>query len=67
MEKGLPPMNFMGNSAENWKVWKQRFQTYLIASETDKKSEAVQCAQLLHFMGEESLQIFNSFTFANGE
>ena len=67
MERTLPPMNFTDNLAVNWQIWKQRFQTYLIASETNTKEEAVQCAQLLHFMGEEALHIYNTFTIADNE
>lgn len=67
MERGLKQMNLNGNLPENWKSWRQKFENYLIASETDKKSEKVQCAQLLYYFGEEAINIYNTFSFKDGE
>ncbi|KAG5877259.1 hypothetical protein JTB14_002091 [Gonioctena quinquepunctata] len=39
-------MKLDGNQAENWKMWRSRFENYLRASEVNKKSESTQCAQL---------------------
>lgn len=65
MEARIPiqPINLNGNVAENWKQWLQRFEIYSTATELDTKEEKIQCAQLLHHMGEQSINIFNSFTF----
>nr|CAI5855889.1 unnamed protein product [Callosobruchus analis] len=47
--------------AENWKLWRARFENYLVASEVNKKDEKTQVAQLLHYIGNEGFQIFTSF------
>lgn len=67
MEKGIKPMEMNGNLAEHWRIWRQKFENYLIASETLKKSDEIKCAQLLHFLGDDALQIYNSFTFLEEE
>lgn len=64
MEQKIPQMCFQGNMAENWKKWRQRFEIYTIAAEISAKDEKIQCAQLLHLMGEEAINIFNTFIFA---
>lgn len=69
MEARLPlqPINLMGNVAENWKQWLQKFEIYSTAVELDAKQEKIQCAQLLHHMGEQAINIFNSFIFNEEE
>ncbi|XP_074035798.1 uncharacterized protein [Leptinotarsa decemlineata] len=51
--RGVPPMAMNGNLSENWKFWRQRFETYLAATEINKKEEKTQCAQLLTLIGDE--------------
>lgn len=65
--KGIHPMVFSGNLSENWRFWKQRFLTFLKATEMDKKPEATKCAQLLTFVGEEGIRIYNTFKFEENE
>ena len=50
-------MNSRGN-------WLQKFDLYMIASEGANKPEAMQVAIFLHLIGDEGLQLFNTFTFA---
>ena len=65
---GIPkPMNWTGNVAENWRRWEQRFDLYRLASGASEKSSKTQVALLLHIMGEECLDIFNSFVFAKAD
>ncbi|KAF2904826.1 hypothetical protein ILUMI_01349 [Ignelater luminosus] len=45
-------MDMSSNLHEKWKFWKQKFNTYLKATEICKKSEETQCAQLLQYIGE---------------
>ena len=59
------PMDFSGNMAENWKKFSERFQLYLQASGANAKSDKTRIALLLHIMGEEAIDIFNSFTWEN--
>ena len=40
---------------------------YLVASEINKKEEAIQCAQVLHFIGEEGFKIYTTFQIADNE
>uniref|UniRef100_A0A6P7HD20 Uncharacterized protein LOC114347140 n=1 Tax=Diabrotica virgifera virgifera TaxID=50390 RepID=A0A6P7HD20_DIAVI len=65
--KGVPPMEMPGNVSENWKFWKQRFTTYLVATEISKKAHETQCAQLLTLIGDEGMRIYNTFTFLEEE
>lgn len=65
--RGVPSMTMDGNIAENWRTWRARFENYLIAVEAKKKPEATQCAQLLHYIGEEGFKIYTTFTFSDDE
>jgi len=61
--RGIPPMNFDGNLSETWTLWKQRFTTYLKATENNKKDDGTKVAQLLTLIGEQGIRIYNTFTF----
>ncbi|KAK9695995.1 hypothetical protein QE152_g32197 [Popillia japonica] len=63
-ETKLSALNLQGNIKENWRIWKQKFEIYSTATELNKKDEKIQCAQLLYHMGEDAIEIYNSFTFA---
>ncbi|KAF2881235.1 hypothetical protein ILUMI_24940 [Ignelater luminosus] len=65
--RGLAPMDMSGNLHEKWKFWKQKFNTYLKATEICKKSEETQCAQLLQYIGDEAIHIYNTFKFEKDE
>lgn len=65
--RGIPPMVMNGNLAENWKFWKQRFITYLKATEIAKKDESTKCAQLLTLIGDEGIRIYNTFIWSEEE
>lgn len=69
MDSFKPPeaLSLQGNPSENWRRWVQRFDLYLTASGKIKEDEKVQCAILLHVIGEEALEIYNTFKFATGE
>ena len=69
MDSFKPPaaLSLQGNPSENWRRWIQRFDLYLTASGKIKEDEKVQCAILLHVIGEEALEIYNTFKFATGE
>lgn len=64
-----PPsaLSFEGNIAENWKLWEQKFDLFLIASGIAEKSSKVQCATFLHVAGEEAVKIYNTFSFEEAE
>ncbi len=62
MEMLHPPplISLTGNVAENWRKWEQRFNLYITASALVEKSESRQITVLLHCVGEEALDIYNS-------
>lgn len=47
--------------ADNWKRFKQRFNMYLAASGTGGDDEKLKAHILLHVIGEDALEIYNSF------
>lgn len=55
------PLQLQGNKAEQWKKWKQRWANYCIASGLSTKQAAIQTATFLHVIGEEGMDIFNTF------
>lgn len=61
MERASAPMDLNGNLKENWRKWRYYFEIYCVASETDKKLENVKCAVLLHYIGEQCIEIYNTF------
>ena len=56
-------MTFTGNVADNWKRFKQRFELYRLASGAHIKDDNMQVPLLLHVMGDEALEVYNSFSF----
>ena len=60
MDKLQPPgpLALQGNLSENWK---QRFELYSAASGLNEKDEKIQSATLLHVIGEEALEVYNTF------
>ena len=69
MDGMKPPeaLSLHGNVSDNWRRWKQRFELYLTASGLDKKDSKVQRCTLLHVIGEEALEVFNTFQFGEEE
>lgn len=65
--RGISPMRMSGNIAENWQMWRSRFENYLKASEITKKLQKTQCAQLLHYTGKEGFKIYKTFTIKDEE
>ena len=62
-----PPMLWKGNISENWKKFVQRFDLYMEATEKTKKSDKTKVSILLHIMGEEAIEVYNTFTFPTEE
>ena len=65
MDKFGPPssMSFDGNVAENWDVWKQELESYLVATENDGKLDKIKTLILLHCIGKQGREIYNTFTW----
>ena len=53
--------------AEAWRKWKKQFRTYHTAAKLSKKDPATQVAILLNVAGPEAQEIFDTFTFGEGE
>ena len=66
MDKLQPPgpLALQGNLSENWRKWKQRFELYSAASGLNEKDEKIQSATLLHVIGEEALEVYNTFSWS---
>lgn len=56
-------MSFKGNIASNWRLWKQKFEIYLIASGKSNKSDDVKIAILLNLLSDEGIEIYNTFEY----
>nr|CAI5844998.1 unnamed protein product [Callosobruchus analis] len=60
-------LSFNGNTAASWKLWKQKFNLYLLASGKSNKADDIKIALLLNFLGDEGLMIYNTFEYASDE
>ena len=69
MDKLEPPqiLSLEGNVRENWRRWRQEFELYLVATESDKKSEKIKSSILLTCIGQQAREVYNTFTFAEPE
>lgn len=59
--------NFDFSHPERWPEWRQRFHRYRIATKLDKEEAEVQIYTLLYSMGKEAEQVYQTFTFREGE
>ena len=57
------PLLLTGNTAENWRRWEQRFKLYLEAIGAHEKPDPRKRAILLHCVGEDALEVYNTFVF----
>ena len=46
-----------------WKTWKQRFLIYMDVSDNDSTSDRKKVSLLLHAMGREGIELYNTFPF----
>ncbi|GAA6082352.1 transcription factor E3 isoform X1 [Tachysurus ichikawai] len=61
------PLVLTGNVSENWRRWEQRFQIYMTASGAEEKAAKVQVAILLHALGEDTLDVYNTLDVAQAD
>lgn len=63
MEFLHPPaaLQLDGNKAEQWRRWHQRWKNFALASGLTSKSPAVQAATFLHVLGDEGMDVYNTF------
>jgi len=55
------------NLEQSWNFWSQQFDLYMTASGADQKPESTQFAIFLHLIGDDALQVCNTFTFASDD
>lgn len=53
--------------ADNWKRWRQKVELYMIATGMEGRSQKVQSCTLLHVIGDEVLEIYNTFKITQEE
>lgn len=57
-----PTIDFKhGNVAKNWSTWNQKFEIFLLASGKLYADVSVKIATFLNSIGEEGVEIFNTF------
>ena len=56
-----------GGIADNWRRWVQRWKLYSTASGVGTKDEDVQCAVLLHVIGDEAVEVYNTMTIPEAD
>lgn len=61
------PLVLDGNISENWKRFSQKFKLFTKATGLDEKDEEKQVACFLSLVGDDGLDLFNSFTFQPGK
>ncbi|XP_041664755.1 gastrula zinc finger protein XlCGF57.1-like [Cheilinus undulatus] len=67
MEQFNPPSPLIltGNLAENWRRWERRFGLYIVSSGANEEEEDVKKAILLHSIGEDAREVFNTLTVSS--
>lgn len=56
-----------GNLSENWRRFKRELDNFIVASEKDKKSDKVKIAIFQTYIGDEGLELFDSFQLSADE
>ncbi|ELU06507.1 hypothetical protein CAPTEDRAFT_195620 [Capitella teleta] len=64
---GIRPPNALAlegaNAAENWKIFRQKWENYAIITKVANQEMQYQVALLLHTVGDQALRIYNGFQF----
>ena len=63
----LSALSFHGNTSESWRRFKQPYDIYLAVSDCEKEDNSVKIAILVNFAGEEAIEVFSAFQFAEGD
>ena len=56
-----------GEIAENWKLWKEKYNNYFVISRLDRETPEFQLAMFKHTIGDEALKVIKTFNYAEGE
>jgi len=57
------PLSFKSNVAQTWKTWCKAFNFYLVATESDTKSDKIKTSILLTCIGDRGWEIYETFEF----
>ena len=60
-----PPLKLDGNVLANWNGWKRDFDIFRYATGLDERSGKRNVNMMLHCMGKDCVQIYDSFDFSN--
>ena len=61
------PTRTVTTVAENFKKFKQSFEIFQVASGLESKAKEIQSMTLLHVVGSDALEIYNTFRRAEGD
>ena len=56
-----------GGIAENWKLWKEKYNNYFVISRLDRETPEFQLAMFKHTIGDDALKVIKTFNYAEGE
>ena len=66
MDKLTPPDPLdldSSNVSDVWRKWKQHFELFSLASSLSSKDAGIQAATLLHVVGPDALEVYNTFSW----
>ena len=63
MAKFATPTSMDFDTPSSWPDWKTRFARFRLATELDKKEQAVQVSTLIYVMGAQADKIYSQFVF----
>ena len=69
LPQAVPPsrLSLKENKVENWKLWKQTWENFLIVGRLQTQAEDYRRALLLSYIGNDALRVYNSMQFENDE
>ena len=56
-----------GEVADNWKLWKETYNSYFVISRLDRESSPYQLAMFKHTIGDDALKVIKTFSYTEGE
>lgn len=53
-------LKYSGEIAENWKLWKEKYNNYFVISRLDRESPEYQLAMFKHTIGDDALKVIKT-------
>ena len=67
----LPPQHLdlrtTGEIAENWKLWKEKYNNYFVISQSERESPEYQLTMFKHAIGDDGLKVIKTFSYSEEE